>query len=201
MKYTEEVLIKEWGFSKTPKLKYIVQIFNILDGTGSIISNKVLEIDKDLYYKQILPIEQINLIKPFYKYKNKKFNNIRLIEHKTHIPQKEEKPKHFGVYGIYENDELVYIGYTMRDFSVRWREHSEAIIKQDKSQEIYRKINPNSKIEFGILIDVTKMKVDKQLKAQDIECMELALIHLYWPKYNVQGTKIPYKFSNDKFKK
>ena len=191
MKYTEEILVKEWGFSKTPRLKYIVQIFNILDGTGSIIKGKILEIDKELYLHQILPIEQINLTKPFYKYKNKRFNNIRLIEHKV----SSQIPKHYGIYGIYENDELVYIGYTTREFESRWQEHIEAIMLQKKTQYVHQQINPSSKIEFGILIDITELKTNKILTVSDIQSMELALIHLYQPKYNVQGVTTKYSYS------
>lgn len=193
MKYTEEILVKEWGFSKTSRLKYIVQIFNILDGTGSTIKGKILEIDKDLYFHQILPIEQINLTKPFYKYKNKKFNNIRLIEHKVSSPQ---TPKHYGIYGIYENDELVYIGYTTREFESRWQEHIEAIMLQKNMQYVHKQINPNSKIEFGILIDITELKTNKILTTSDIQSMELALIYLYQPKYNVQGVTTRYSYSS-----
>lgn len=47
----------------------------------------------------------------------------------------EKKKKHYGVYGIYINNELVYIGMTMRDFETRWQEHIAKI--KSGSDELY----------------------------------------------------------------
>ena len=46
-----------------------------------------------------------------------------------------EIEKKSGVYGIYVNDELVYIGSTTRTFGVRFIEHRERMIKGYKKQK------------------------------------------------------------------
>lgn len=50
-----------------------------------------------------------------------------------------------GVYGIYRNGQLIYIGSTV-DFNKRWNEHKNHIKNKD-----YKLIKPEDNIEFKIL--------------------------------------------------
>lgn len=100
----------------------------------------------------------------------------------------------WGVYGIWVNDELFYIGSTMRDFKVRFDEHRENLRTRRGELYIYSQIKDEDKVEFGSLVDVSKLQVDGELSERDIKCMELALIDLYKPKGNLAGVKVKYKF-------
>ena len=62
----------------------------------------------------------------------------------------------YGVYGMYRNDELIYIGMTMRSFKQRWKEHQGYIKNKSNALSVYSLIEDNDKIEFKILYDVMK---------------------------------------------
>lgn len=42
----------------------------------------------------------------------------------------------YGVYGMYRNDELIYIGMTTRSFKQRWKEHQGHIKKKSNCARI-----------------------------------------------------------------
>lgn len=100
----------------------------------------------------------------------------------------------YGVYGIYENGELVYIGMTMRDFMQRWEEHQRGIKTGSKELIFYSKINKKSKIEFKILVDVSKIESNSKITKRDVQSMELGLIRVFNPKYNYAGRTVEYKY-------
>ena len=79
-----------------------------------------------------------------------------------------------GIYGIYENNELVYIGMTMRNFQTRWNEHLENIKEQTSELPLYHLINPDNKITFKILLNKK---------------------YMFSTKYNFAGRNQPYRFS------
>lgn len=100
-----------------------------------------------------------------------------------------------GIYGIYIEEELVYIGMTMRSFDARWGEHI-AYAEDDKmpcSQQnfLYEAIrdakNNNMEVVFKAIIEVGDKITEQELKS-----MEFALIATNKPKYNYQGVKVPY---------
>lgn len=115
-------------------------------------------------------------------------------------PKKEElnKDSSRGVYGIYQEGKLIYIGMTTRSFKERWNEHKVIIEGERNKPEgmiLYDIIEKNQdKIEFRALIDVTKVKVSSRLTNRDIKAMELALITLYHPEGNYQGVRKDYEF-------
>lgn len=100
-----------------------------------------------------------------------------------------------GIYGIYENDELVYIGMTMRNFQTRWNEHLENIKEQTYELPLYHLINPDNKITFKILLNKKYMFSNSEITRRDLEAMEFALIQEHQPKYNFAGRNQPYRFS------
>lgn len=97
-----------------------------------------------------------------------------------------------GIYGIYEDNQLVYIGYTMRSFDIRWQEHRRGIAQQSDKLWLYKLINKKNKIDFRVLLDVTELKYNRKITKHDLEMMELALIHVFKPKYNFAGKTIEY---------
>lgn len=99
-----------------------------------------------------------------------------------------------GIYGIYENGELVYIGMTMRPFEDRWKEHQERIEKGSNELALYNLIDANAKIEFKKLLEVDKMDSNDKITKRDLQAMEFALIQEHRPKYNFAGRTQPYRF-------
>lgn len=99
-----------------------------------------------------------------------------------------------GIYGIYENDELVYIGMTMRSFESRWKEHKERIKNGSNELALYSLIDANAKIEFKKLLEVDKMNSNDKITKRDVQAMEFALIQEHRPKYNFAGKSQPYVF-------
>ena len=101
-----------------------------------------------------------------------------------------------GIYGIYENNELVYIGMTMRNFQIRWNEHLENIKEQTNELPLYRLINPDNQITFKILLNKKYMFSNSEITRRDLEAMEFALIQEHKPKYNFSGRTQKYIFSS-----
>ena len=108
--------------------------------------------------------------------------------------KKSEKKEGGGVYGIYENGALVYIGMTMRPFEARWKEHQENIEKGSNELALYGLIDANAKIEFKKLLEVDKMDSNDKITKRDLQAMEFALIQEHRPKYNFAGRTQPYQF-------
>ena len=99
-----------------------------------------------------------------------------------------------GIYGIYKNDELIYIGSTMRNFEDRWKEHRRNIEKKSNALYVYSLFDESDKIDFRILIDLNDLKSSKDLTRRDIECMELGLIDVFKPIGNIGGNSKPFLF-------
>lgn len=147
-------------------------------------------------YKEICVDDQKKLTKPYWTYKQKYYNWFGTKDEFDAMVarQQEERRKLFdrqskknvsqvcngGVYGVYRNGQLIYIGSTI-DFNKRWNEHKRNIKNKDYKLYFYKLIKPEDNIEFKILIDGSKLKTDKTLTAT----MELALITLSQPIGNI----------------
>lgn len=109
------------------------------------------------------------------------------------------KDKSYGVYAILANEEIIYIGSTIRNFKIRFREHQENIACGDESLDVYNLIRDLIKqgkdITYKILIDCSKIKTNKKIISYDIESMELALIQEHQPIGNVAGVSKPFLYS------
>lgn len=144
-----------------------------------------------------------NLFKPFSSYKTNKTEYgieedsfkemIKKFKEEKRQTKKKKKELQGGVYGIYEDGELVYIGMTMRNFEDRINEHMKNI--QNHSNELYMYSKFNGELTWSKLIEIKDLKTNKELTRRDIEAMEFALISLYKPKYNLAGNTMEYKFS------
>lgn len=101
-----------------------------------------------------------------------------------------------GVYGIYLDGVLVYIGKTSISFAKRWTEHSRAAKKYIEGgwqqDYLYKAMRQAKEVRFEELI------VANDFSNHEIECMEYALITFNKPQFNYQGVKAPYEFTEKK---
>ena len=116
--------------------------------------------------------------------------------------QKKHKKYGYGIYGIYVEDELIYIGKTIVDFNERFNQHKMAIDNVNNNLPIYKILRTAKKMNRNIylkpLIDLSILKVEHhncEFSNKEIECMEMALITILKPKCNVEGIYKPYRFS------
>lgn len=108
--------------------------------------------------------------------------------------EEEEKQKLGGIYGIYEDNKLVYIGMTTRDFQKRWKEHQQKINEGSKELALYSLINKKAKIEYKVLFSRNEMKSNDEITKRDLQAMEFVLIQEHKPKYNFAGNTQAYVF-------
>ena len=105
-----------------------------------------------------------------------------------------------GVYGIFIDDELVYIGSTNSSFSNRFDGHLKSVQGKRKRQLVHygiidAKLKGQS-VEMKILINVDILHYKgKRIDGRDIQAMEYALILQYKPKFNDQGVTEQYIFN------
>ena len=160
-------------------------------------------------YKEICIDDQKKLTKPYWTYKQKYYNWFgtkdefdamvaRQQEERRKLLERQSKKNvsqvcNGGVYGVYRNRQLIYIGSTI-DFNKRWNEHKRNIKNKDYKLYFYKLIKPEDNIEFKILIDGSKLKADKTLTATDLKTMELALITLSQPIGNIAGRLQPFRY-------
>ena len=102
----------------------------------------------------------------------------------------------YGVYGIFIDDKIIYIGQT-HSFKQRFQVHNTCFHCSDKLlYQRMRKEKENGKqVSIKPLINVEELKTDEKITERDIFAMELALITLYQPDYNYEGKVAPYIFS------
>ena len=111
-----------------------------------------------------------------------------------------------GVYGIFIDCELVYIGKTAESFKNRFMRHRwrlAAHIKgKDTSQwrlyeELARAQKSGKQVYLKPLIAIEKLTYNAAiaLNNRDIETMEYTLILTYKPRLNTLGMEKPYSYS------
>lgn len=199
------------GFNKTASLPILKEIVNNIEYKVEILEDRwgreinVLVVEDK--YKSYIEEQKIKTFKDFMTYKNAYYKEAmyKSSYEKALKRQKEEKERkeskknkkeeiiHYGVYGIYQHGELVYIGSTMRDFEDRFYEHKKNFESKSEAMYVYKAIENNG-LEMVPIIDVNDLKVERKLTRSEVEAMELALIHLYKPKGNYAGIKKEFKF-------
>lgn len=109
-----------------------------------------------------------------------------------------------GVYGIYLEDELVYIGKTIQSFQQRFRQHKHFIdfpndseTQYDMYTELAAAIERGKTVQLRPLIiaETASYKSLYHLTNRDLESMEFALIGALQPRYNVEGRRKPYRYT------
>lgn len=216
--------MSKYGFSDTVQgIKYLDGIYDIIGWENLERKNLKTKFydylvfeDKWLENEQIKKY-QLKLSKKFWDYSRKKmsreiilpqfkFKELEekekkfLLKYRQEQEEKEyniqyQKNKNYGIYGIYQNDELIYIGSTLRSFDIRFNEHKENIQNKSKELYLYSLFNLGDKIEFKILIDCKELKTNIDLSKREIESMELALIQVFKPKGNLAGNTCQFRFT------
>lgn len=147
-------------------------------------------------YKEVEKVKSNNLI----KISGKEFLQTEFLvdryKHKivgTYI----DADNDFGIYGIYKNGKLIYIGKTSKSFKERFNQHRRSIKNKDRDDmKLYSLIEDGDDIQFKPLISANDLMIEKgDLTERDLEAMELALIHVRKPIGNLQGVNRIYKFS------
>ena len=114
-----------------------------------------------------------------------------------------------GIYGIYVDDVLMYVGMTMDSFRKRFGSHRRHINDMingrynGNNRHLYtalaKYVNGWNNVEFRPLVCLSKLKIQEtsarcnpRLTRRDVECMELAFISYFRPVLNVQGMYTEY---------
>lgn len=105
---------------------------------------------------------------------------------------KGKRPHHkcdndIGVYGIYIDDELVYIGGTGRGFLSRYSTHKSNI--KTKNRILYNKMHKALKENKDVYLKPLVICSDKN----ELSLLEQKYIEKYQPIYNLQGTTMKYR--------
>lgn len=121
-----------------------------------------------------------------------------IIEENSKKVKDNKKYKDACVYGIKIDGELVYIGKTIRPLQERIKEHIEQVLNPNlsNSQQLYL-YNAMRNAVYGYKFEVLA-KPTKLCTNREIEEVEKKFIEAYQPKYNYEGVKVPYRFSNEK---
>ena len=105
-----------------------------------------------------------------------------------------------GVYGIFENEELIYVGETIASFEDRFRAHAKCIKENSINNKMYGYIRKNfeeNKFYMCPLVEVDRgIKLDGNLQLRDIQAIELGFITCFKPKFNVLGVLKDYKLND-----
>ena len=110
-----------------------------------------------------------------------------------------------GIYGIYIENELVYIGKTTQSFQKRFNQHKRLIDFPEDSETQYdmyyelalaRAQGKNVQLRPIIIAEYIPYESLYNLTNRDLESMEFALIWCYQPRYNKCGRKKPYRYTH-----
>lgn len=100
-----------------------------------------------------------------------------------------------GVYGIYLDNKLIYIGSTIRSFEKRLKEHNKNL-QQNNKMPLYNYIRrfPNVQLEMRPMIVLQFLQTRQEVNLERLGWMELALISCFRPKCNINGLKSNFVF-------
>lgn len=111
---------------------------------------------------------------------------IEIIEDWDNIVMENRPDIVYGIYGIYINDELVYIGKTENDFSKRFSNYKSEMKKKPNRKIIQMLIDAEKekkKIEFRQIISSKNLL----MSSKELALLEKELIQLYQPIGNELG--------------
>lgn len=109
-----------------------------------------------------------------------------------------------GVYGIYIEKELVYIGKTTQSFKRRFAQHKDLMKHPERSAtqfDLYYELaeakekGKNVQLIPIIVAEYVPYQSSYKLNNRDLESMEFALILVYKPRHNIKGIMQPYRYS------
>lgn len=102
-----------------------------------------------------------------------------------------------GVYGIYNNDTLLYIGYTSIGFNERWEQHKDCFQQKSSTNQMYKDYELKD-IEFKEIISLQEIQEIfgiNTISSNTWQLIEYCLIKILQPPYNKEGITLPYYFS------
>ena len=149
-------IVYEYMIKKFPKLEREYELKNqVFDAYARAVDKSRWKFLPDYILHsqknwEFIDVSSLNDIKEYFFKKTQIRKSKGDLEHYIAIILKHMTPKNknklqkdnneefsYGVYGIYENDELVYVGMTMRDFKKRWEEHKRGIETGSKELIFY----------------------------------------------------------------
>lgn len=101
-----------------------------------------------------------------------------------------------GVYGIYLDGTLLYVG-SSSDVIARWKQHNECFKNGSPTSQMYTLTAGADRIVYKTLL--TREEIEQQVGVQNpsmwlIELAEFCYIHALQPKYNIEGKTTPFRF-------
>lgn len=208
--------MKNYGFNKTiVNYKNLVHIYEVLEPMSKFVKYKDW-LDREYIamiipdnFKEICIEDQKMLSKQYWTYKQNYFNWIGTKQHFDSMVKAEEEHKkrafsskkrnyttsikEGGVYGVYKNGELIYIGSSV-NFEKRWAEHKRYMKNRDYKLHFYKLFQPGDRVDFKVLIDGSKLEADREITPTDLKTMEYALISVFKPVGNIAGRIQPFKY-------
>lgn len=102
-----------------------------------------------------------------------------------------------GVYGIFEDEELIYVGETMRSFETRMKEHNDLMNQGSKINDMYEYIKNHfqeHRFYMRPLVEADlRVNTNRELTQNEVCAMELGFITCFRPKFNRAGKDVRYK--------
>ena len=108
-----------------------------------------------------------------------------------------------GIYGLYLDGELVYIGKTTQGFLKRYQQHKRLVDFPEESEKQYDMYYELAEaVALGRSLSLRPLFVAEEvpynslykLTNRDLESMEFIMIYMFKPRYNVAGVKVPYRY-------
>lgn len=154
---------------------------------------KDLDSNREKYdIKQDYPLVKLKTIKQYLTLIN------YTVEEEKEIRKDKKDSKIGGIYGIFEDDKIIYIGQT-KCFRKRFNNHKSCFNDINQKTFLYNYMRKSKKEGHNLyikpIISTEDMNVKHSLTTRDLEAMELAFITLYKPICNYRGVKEPYKFT------
>lgn len=116
------------------------------------------------------------------------------IEHE--LQERSLAPMYAGIYGIYDGDDLLYVG-SATCLIERWKEHNENFRTKSFSSKLYSaEVDPDQLI-YKELISGTEIAQTCGLASTSTWLLEFAewmYIRILWPKYNIKGKTKQFQF-------
>ena len=129
------------------------------------------------------------------KPKQTKTKTIKLAK-----PLKSKYDQTIGIYGIFVDEKIIYIGKTISGFKKRFQQHKSAMADESNHLLLYQRLRKYKEqgkiIQMRVLIDINDLKIinKKAITRTDIKMMELALISVFQPECNIEGVSASYDF-------
>lgn len=200
---TYSVSHKECFYKFEELTELIKQIFQV-ENVPLNIKTQISE------FKNIYTLDEIIMVLKYYfiikNNKPKKNHGIKIIPYiyetaKSYYNNENHNEFLYGIYDIYINNELVYVGKTMRSFEVRFDEHlNEAFFIKDSNNYqqnfLYQSMRDAGieNIKFKKRIICCNKGEYLDLNDKELQCVELGVINALKPKYNYEGNAVPYIF-------